>query len=142
MFFQHIWILFIYFFKFYFIFKLYNVVLVLPNIEMNPPQVKMTIYQMFVYLNIHVLKPVPQCDGIQKWNSWDRIGSRGQPSTKRLTLFIKDTLKNSFTVSFMWGHSKMAISGPGIWSSPFTNLPVPWFWTFWSLELWELIVIV
>ena len=26
------------FFKFYFIFKLYNIVLVLPNIEMNPPQ--------------------------------------------------------------------------------------------------------
>ena len=27
------------FFKFYFIFKLYNIVLALPNIEMNPPQV-------------------------------------------------------------------------------------------------------
>ena len=27
------------FFKFYFIFKNYNIVLVLPNIEMNPPQV-------------------------------------------------------------------------------------------------------
>ena len=27
------------FFSFYFIFKLYNIVLVLPNIEMNPPQV-------------------------------------------------------------------------------------------------------
>ena len=26
-------------FKFYFIFKLYNIVLVLPNIKMNPPQV-------------------------------------------------------------------------------------------------------
>ena len=25
------------FFKFYFIFKLYSIVLVLPNIEMNPP---------------------------------------------------------------------------------------------------------
>ena len=32
-------ILFIYFFKFYFVFKLYNIVLVLPNIEMNPPRV-------------------------------------------------------------------------------------------------------
>ena len=31
--------LYILFFKFYFIFKLYNIVLVLPNIEMNPPQV-------------------------------------------------------------------------------------------------------
>ena len=30
---------FVFFFKFYFIFKLYNIVLVLPNIEMNPPQV-------------------------------------------------------------------------------------------------------
>ena len=29
------------FFKFYFIFKLYNIILVLPNIEMNPPQVYM-----------------------------------------------------------------------------------------------------
>ena len=29
------------FFKFYFIFKLYNIVLVLPSIEMNPPQVYM-----------------------------------------------------------------------------------------------------
>ena len=29
------------FFKFYFIFKFYNIVLVLPNIEMNPPQVYM-----------------------------------------------------------------------------------------------------
>ena len=29
------------FLKFYFIFKLYNIVLVLPNIEMNPPQVYM-----------------------------------------------------------------------------------------------------
>ena len=28
----------LYFFKFYFIFKLYNIVLVLPYIEMNPPQ--------------------------------------------------------------------------------------------------------
>ena len=28
-----------FFFNFYFIFKLYNIVLVLPNIEMNPPQV-------------------------------------------------------------------------------------------------------
>jgi len=28
---------FLIFFKFYFIFKLYNIVLVLPNIEMNPP---------------------------------------------------------------------------------------------------------
>ena len=28
-----------FFLKFYFIFKLYNIVLVLPNIEMNPPQV-------------------------------------------------------------------------------------------------------
>ena len=33
--------LFIYFFKFYFIFKLYIIVLVLPNIKMNPPQVYM-----------------------------------------------------------------------------------------------------
>ena len=31
----------LFFFKFYFIFKLYNIVLVLPNIEMNPPQVYM-----------------------------------------------------------------------------------------------------
>ena len=30
-----------FFFKFYFIFKLYNIVLVLLNIEMNPPQVYM-----------------------------------------------------------------------------------------------------
>ena len=30
-----------YFFLFYFIFKLYNIVLVLPNIKMNPPQVYM-----------------------------------------------------------------------------------------------------
>ena len=29
--------LYILFLKFYFIFKLYNIVLVLPNIEMNPP---------------------------------------------------------------------------------------------------------
>ena len=34
-------LLFIYFFKFYFIFKLYIIVLVLPNIKMNPPQVYM-----------------------------------------------------------------------------------------------------
>ena len=33
--------LFVFNFKFYFIFKLYNIVLVLPNIEMNPPQVYM-----------------------------------------------------------------------------------------------------
>ena len=31
----------LYFFKFYFIFKLYIIVLVLPNIKMNPPQVYM-----------------------------------------------------------------------------------------------------
>ena len=34
-------IVFCFFWKFYFIFKLYNIVLVLPNIEMNPPQVYM-----------------------------------------------------------------------------------------------------
>ena len=37
---EDIFLLFL-FFKFYFIFKLYNIVLVLPNIEMNPPQVYM-----------------------------------------------------------------------------------------------------
>ena len=31
------YLIYLYFFKFYFIFKLYNTVLVLPNIEMNPP---------------------------------------------------------------------------------------------------------
>jgi len=31
----------LFFFKFYFIFKLYIIVLVLPNIKMNPPQVYM-----------------------------------------------------------------------------------------------------
>ena len=31
-------VFFVYFFKFYFIFKLYITVLVLPNIKMNPPQ--------------------------------------------------------------------------------------------------------
>ena len=36
---QRIDAFFFYFFKFYFIFKLYNIVLVLPNIKMNPPQV-------------------------------------------------------------------------------------------------------
>ena len=40
---QQIWLLFFFFFliffKFYFIFKLYIIVLVLPNIKMNPPQV-------------------------------------------------------------------------------------------------------
>ena len=34
-------ILHLFFFKFYFIFKLYKIVLVLPNIKMNPPQVYM-----------------------------------------------------------------------------------------------------
>ena len=34
-----IFFFFSFFLKFYFIFKLYNIVLVLPNIEMNPPQV-------------------------------------------------------------------------------------------------------
>ena len=33
------------FFKFYFIFKLYKIVLVLPNIKMNPPQVYMDVPQ-------------------------------------------------------------------------------------------------
>ena len=37
---QTIWVCF-FFFKFYFIFKLYNIVLVLPNIKMNLPQVYM-----------------------------------------------------------------------------------------------------
>ena len=32
---------YLFIFKFYFIFKLYNIVLVLPNIKMNPPQVYM-----------------------------------------------------------------------------------------------------
>ena len=32
---------FFFFPEFYFIFKLYNIVLVLPNIKMNPPQVYM-----------------------------------------------------------------------------------------------------
>ena len=36
---RHRALLFFFFFKFYFIFKLYNIVLVLPNIKMNPPQV-------------------------------------------------------------------------------------------------------
>ena len=33
--------IFIFYFNFYFIFKLYKIVLVLPNIKMNPPQVYM-----------------------------------------------------------------------------------------------------
>ena len=39
LFFLSICKVFIIFFKFYFIFKLYIFVLVLPNIKMNPPQV-------------------------------------------------------------------------------------------------------
>ena len=42
--FQNIWkcfYFFLFFFKFYFIFKLHITVLVLPNIDMNPPQVYM-----------------------------------------------------------------------------------------------------
>ena len=35
--------IFFLFFKFYFIFKLYIIVLVLPNIKMNPPQVYMSV---------------------------------------------------------------------------------------------------
>ena len=39
---RHFIFIFIFFaFKFYFIFKLYKIVLVLPNIKMNPPQVYM-----------------------------------------------------------------------------------------------------
>ena len=34
-----VWELYLFFFVFYFIFKLYNIVLVLPYINMNPPQV-------------------------------------------------------------------------------------------------------
>ena len=37
----HHFFLIILFFKFYFIFKLYNIVLVLPNIKMDPPQIYM-----------------------------------------------------------------------------------------------------
>ena len=37
----HSWVFDSFFFKFYFIFKLYITVLVLPNIKMNPPQVYM-----------------------------------------------------------------------------------------------------
>ena len=38
---EHLLFFIFFFFNFYFIFKLYNIVLVLPNIEMNPPQVYM-----------------------------------------------------------------------------------------------------
>ena len=34
-------VIYLFILKFYFIFKLYNIVLILPNIEMNPPQVYM-----------------------------------------------------------------------------------------------------
>ena len=39
-----------FFFKFYFIFKLYNIVLVSPNIEMNPPQVYPHSFQLWSVL--------------------------------------------------------------------------------------------
>ena len=41
-----------FFFKFYFIFNLYSIVLVLPNIKMNPPQVYMFLFKkyLFIYL--------------------------------------------------------------------------------------------
>ena len=42
------------FFKFYFIFKLYNIVLVLPNIEMNLPQVYSKI--SLVHVGEHMYK--------------------------------------------------------------------------------------
>ena len=45
------------FFKFYFIFKLYIIVLVLPNIKMNPPQAYMG--NTFVsYFRFHVLSDI------------------------------------------------------------------------------------
>ena len=45
------------FFFFNFIFKLYNIVLVLPNIEMNPPQVYMCYWGFYYhhYYNRHEL---------------------------------------------------------------------------------------
>ena len=36
---EFVFCVFLIFFKFYFIIKLYKIVLVLPNIQMNPPQV-------------------------------------------------------------------------------------------------------
>ena len=43
------------YFKFYFIFKLYKIVLVLPNIKMNPPQVYIHIFLKKFYLFLAVL---------------------------------------------------------------------------------------
>ena len=46
-----------FFFKFYFIFKLYIIVLVLPNIKMNPPQVYMCIKEYFqVWLSVLIFR--------------------------------------------------------------------------------------
>ena len=44
--------IFIYlFFKFYFIFKFYIIVLVLPNIKMNPPQVYIKVFLEICFLS-------------------------------------------------------------------------------------------
>ena len=69
------------FFFFSFIFKLYNIVLVLPNIEMNPPWVYMCSPSWFIYFwpccvacRILVpqpgLEPIPHAMGVQSLNHW------------------------------------------------------------------------
>ena len=50
----------LFFFKFYFIFKLYIIVLVLPNIKMNPPQVYMCWASFHVFVS-HLYVSLEKC---------------------------------------------------------------------------------
>jgi len=73
--------LFIYF-KFYFIFKLYNIVLVLPNIEMNPPQVYLC-SPSWTLLPPHPL-PLGRPSAPERWISLHQCPSLAEESPSRL----------------------------------------------------------
>ena len=81
---------FSFFFKFYFIFKLYNIVLVLPNMEMNPPQVYLC-SPSWTLLPPH---PLPL----------------GRPSAPAPSLSRLDRIVQ--TQSRAWGNARKSTAGP------------------------------
>ena len=60
---------------------------------------------IFVFPQIHMLKPNIKCDDMWQWGLWELIRSWGW-SPHGISMLIKETPESFLAPSTLWGHSK------------------------------------
>ena len=77
---------------------------------------------VWVPLQIHLLKHNAQCASIRGLGIWEVIKSWGWAPMNLICVLIRDTLEHSLTLSALWGYRvKIGVCEPGSWFSPVTK---------------------